>query len=75
MLGIAALDTNNVFAIDLMPKIKVSFTLGTCLEPHNTPPHCFITSPDPQVKVLIDNLIKGYCNLSHGTLTMWIKLR
>ena len=39
MSGITALDTNNIFTIGFMAKIKVSFAFGTCLKPHNTPPH------------------------------------
>jgi len=39
MFNIAALKTNDIFTINLMPEIKVSSTFGTCLEPHGTPPH------------------------------------
>jgi hypothetical protein len=41
MFNIAALKTNNIFTINLMPEIKVSFTFGTCLKPHGIPPHYF----------------------------------
>jgi hypothetical protein len=34
--------TNNIFTIGFVPKIKVSCTFGTCLKPHNTLPHSFI---------------------------------
>jgi hypothetical protein len=37
MFDITALETNNIFTINLMPEIKVSFTFGTCLKPHNAP--------------------------------------
>jgi hypothetical protein len=42
MSGITALETDNIFTVGFMAKIKVSFTSGTCLKPHSTPPllHC-----------------------------------
>jgi hypothetical protein len=52
MSGITALETNNIFTIGFMAKIKVSFTFGTCLKQHSTPPHYLIAGKS---KVLLDH--------------------
>jgi hypothetical protein len=49
--NITTLETNNIFTINLMPEIKVSFTFGTCLKPHGIPPRYFIAG---KPKVLLE---------------------